>query len=82
MRTASEQRANRKTGYLRLAMVSATTAVLVGLGMGVAYANAPSVGGACSVRNATAHDAAGRTMWCNPTPGGGKQAVWQYAQAS
>jgi hypothetical protein len=31
MRTAAEQKANRKIGYLRLATVSSTTAVLIAL---------------------------------------------------
>ena len=82
MRTAAEKKADRKTVYLRLAMVSATTAVLVGLGMGVAYFNAPSAGQPCSVRNATTHDSAGRTMWCNPTMAASHDVVWQYAPGS
>lgn len=81
MRTAAEKKANRKLGFLRLAMVSSVTAVLVALGMGVAYLNVPSAGHPCSVRNATARDAAGRTMWCNPGADG-EGVVWQYAQAS
>ncbi len=81
MRTAAETKANRKLGFLRLAMVSSATAVLVALGMGVAYVNTPSAGHACSVRNATTRDAAGRTMWCNPGTGG-EGVVRQYAQAS
>lgn len=82
MRTDLDKRADKKVGYLRLAMVSSTTAVLVALGMGVAYANAPSAGDHCSVRNATAHDAAGRIMWCNPTVSGNHDVVWQFAPAS
>ncbi|MCV7443985.1 hypothetical protein AWB91_03375 [Mycobacterium paraense] len=81
MRTAAEKKANRKLGFLRLAMVSSATAILVALGMGVAYVNTPSAGHPCSVRNATIRDAAGRTMWCNPGADGGA-VVWQYAQAS
>jgi hypothetical protein len=82
MRTAAEQKADRKIGYLRLAVVTATTAVLVGLGMGIAYANAPSAGDHCSVRNATTHDAAGHIMWCNPTLSGSHEVVWQHARVS
>ncbi|OBF54847.1 hypothetical protein A5787_03625 [Mycobacterium sp. 852002-50816_SCH5313054-b] len=82
MRTAAEKKANRKLGYLRLAMVSSATAVLIALGMGVAYVNTPSAGHPCAVPNATIHDAAGRTMWCGPATSAGEGAVWQYAQAS
>ena len=42
MRTAAEKNANRKIGYLRLATISSTTAVLIALGMGVANINAPA----------------------------------------
>ncbi len=82
MRPAAEQKANRKLGYLRLAMVSSATAVLIALGMGAAYVNTPSAGSPCLVRNATTRDAAGRTMWCNPAPSGGGGVVWQYAAGS
>lgn len=82
MHTAAQKKANRKIGYLRLAMVSTVTAVLVAIGMGVACLTAPSAGHRCSVPNATARDAAGRTMWCNPTTSGNQGVVWQYAPAS
>ncbi len=82
MRTAAEKKANRKLGYLRLAMVASATAVLIALGMGVAYVNIPSAGHPCSVRNATTRDAAGRTMWCNPATSGGEGVVWQYASGA
>ncbi len=81
MRTAAEE-ANGKLRYLRLAMVSSATAVLIALVMGVAYVNTPSPGHPCSVRNATTRDAAGRIMWCNPTTSGGQEVVWQYAAGS
>ena len=81
MRTEAEKKANRKRGFLLLAMVSSATAILIALGMGVAYVNTPSAGQPCSVRNAAIRDAAGRTMWCNPGAGG-EGVVWQYAQAS
>jgi hypothetical protein len=82
MRTTEEKKANRKIGFLRLAMVSSATAVLVALGLGVAYLNAPTAGHPCSVRNATARDSAGRVMWCNPTMAASHDAVWQYAPGS
>jgi hypothetical protein len=81
MRTAAEKKANRKLGFLRLAMVSSATAILVALGMGVAYVTTPSAGQPCSVRNTTARDAAGRTMWCNGGTGG-EGVVWQHAAGS
>lgn len=82
MRTAAEKKANRKIGYLRLAMVSSATAVLVAIGIGIAHVNAPAAGHACSVPNATARDAAGRTMWCNPTTSGNQGVIWQHAPAA
>lgn len=82
MRRAAKK-ANRKIGHLRLAMVAATTALLVAIGMGVAQVNAPVAGHPCSVPNATAHDAAGRTMRCNPTASGTHGAVvWRHAPGS
>jgi len=82
MRTTAEKKANRKIGFLRLAMVSSATVVLVALGLVVAYLNTPTEGHPCSVRNATARDAAGRVMWCNPTMAAGHDTVWQYPSSS
>lgn len=79
MHTTAEKKANRKLGFLRLAMVSSATAIIIAIGMAVAYFNLPAAGHPCSVRNATARDAAGRTMWCNPTAEASRDAVWQYA---
>ncbi len=79
---AEKKTTSKKIGYLRLAMVSSTTAVIVVLGIGVAYANAPSAGQPCSVRNATTRDTNGRTMWCNPMMTGTHGLVWQYAPGS
>jgi hypothetical protein len=79
MRTKAEKKANRKLGLLRLAMVSSATAIIIAIGMAVAYFNLPAAGHPCSVRNATARDAAGRMMWCNPTMAATRDAVWQYA---
>jgi hypothetical protein len=74
--------ADKRTGYIRLAIVAVTTAGLVGLGIGIGSANRPFEGRPCSVRNATSDDATGRTMWCNPTMTGNHDVVWQYAPAS
>jgi|GraSoiStandDraft_8_1057269.scaffolds.fasta_scaffold811624_1 hypothetical protein len=82
MRTTAEKKANRKLGYVRLVIVSSTTAVLIALGLGVAYVNAPSAGHPCGAPNATSRDSAGRTMWCNPTMSGNQDMVWQYASGS
>ena len=82
MRTMAEKKVNRKIGFLRLAMVSSATAVLIALGLVVAYLNTPAAGHPCSVRNATIRDAAGRLMWCNPTMAASHDTVWQYAPGS
>jgi hypothetical protein len=82
MRTTAEKKANRKIGFLRLAMVSSAAAVLIALGMVVAYLNAPAADHPCSVRNATTRDAAGRLMWCNQTMAASHDTVWQYAPGS
>jgi hypothetical protein len=47
-------------------------------GAGIAYAQAPAPGDACTVLHATTQDANGRTMWCNPTMTGNHSLVWQY----
>jgi hypothetical protein len=78
MRRATDKR----IGYLRLAIVAVMTAGLVGLGIGIGYANRPFEGRSCSVRNATSDDATGRIMRCNPTMNGSHDVVWQYAPAS
>jgi hypothetical protein len=82
MGTTAEKKANRKIGYLRLALVSSATAVLVALGLVVAYLNTPAAGHPCSVRNATIRDAGGRVMWCNPTVAASHDTVWQYPASS
>jgi Na+/H+-dicarboxylate symporter len=69
---------NKKIGYLRLAMVFATTAVLVALGLTAAYVNMPAAGQPCSARNATTYDSAGHTMWCHPASAESRDLVWQY----
>lgn len=76
------KKANRKLGFLRLAMVASTSAIIIAIGMALVYLNLPTVGHPCSVRNATAPDAAGRTMRCTPTMAEGNDAVWQYVPAA
>jgi hypothetical protein len=51
-------------------------------GGGVARADAPTPGDACTALHATTHDANGRTMWCNPTMTGDHSLVWQYGGPS
>ncbi|OBI96386.1 hypothetical protein A5660_07915 [Mycobacterium alsense] len=66
---------------LRLGFVAAIAALshLAGVvGAGVARADAPAPGDACTVLHATARDVNGRTMWCNPTMTGDHSLVWQY----
>ena len=43
MRTTAEKKANRKLGFLRLAMVSSATAIIIAIGMAVAYFNLPGL---------------------------------------
>jgi hypothetical protein len=66
---------DKRIGYLRLAVVAVTTAGLVGLGIGIGYANRPFEGRSCSVRNATSYDATGRIVWCDPTMTGNHDVV-------
>lgn len=73
---------DQRIGYLRLLLVSVTTAGLVGLGVGVASLNRPLAGRHCSVPNVTIHDATGLTLSCSPVSTGNHEAVWQYAPAS
>ncbi|OBI15628.1 hypothetical protein A5712_28020 [Mycobacterium sp. E2327] len=61
--------------YLVGALMAASAPIAVG---GVARADAPAPGDACTVLHATTTDANGRTMWCNPTMTGAHSLVWQY----
>lgn len=82
MPSTTQQKNDKQIGYVRVAMVGAVTAVLAALGLGVAAINTPHAGQHCSLRNATARDATGRTMWCNPPSTGNHDVVWQYAPGS
>lgn len=82
MRTSADKRPDdRRLGYLRLMAVSATTAGLIGLGVGVAHVHRPAVGRPCSVPSVTTHDASGLVMSCNPARTGDREAVWHYVAA-
>lgn len=66
---------------LRLAMSAIFTAIspiAVIAGGGVARADAPAPGDACTELHATTADVNGRTMWCNATMTGDHILVWQY----
>jgi hypothetical protein len=52
--------------------------IAVSVASPVAQAQAPSPGDSCTVLHATAEDANGRTLWCNPTMTGNHSLVWQY----
>jgi hypothetical protein len=62
--------------------VLAVIVALAPVGGGVARADAPAPGDACTVLNATTHDVNGRMMWCNPTMTGAHTLVWQYGGPS
>ena len=77
-----------KLRYLRLATalaamlaLSAAVSPLPAV-TGVARADAPSPGDACTVLHATTRDVNGRMMWCNPTMTGDHSLVWQYGGPS
>ncbi|MCV7030457.1 hypothetical protein [Mycobacterium sherrisii] len=48
------------------------------LGAAIAYGDTPGPGDSCTILHATAQDANGRTLWCNPTMTGDHSLVWQY----
>lgn len=73
---------DQRIGYLRLILVSITTAGLIGLGVGLASLDRPLAGRHCSAPNVTIHDATGLTLSCSPASTGNHEAVWQYAPAS
>jgi len=66
-----------------LAIIAAVSPIAVVAGSSVARADVPGPGQTCAVLHATAQDASGRTMWCNPTmttdhTTGLHTLVWQY----
>ncbi|WP_145013027.1 hypothetical protein [Mycobacterium marseillense] len=82
MRTAADKRTDdRRIGYLRLMLVSATTAGLIGLGVGVAHVHRPAGGRPCPVPSATTQDASGVVLSCSPARTGDGEAMWQYVAA-
>ncbi|MEB3981319.1 hypothetical protein OQ968_08605 [Mycobacterium sp. 663a-19] len=67
-----------KLRFAIVATVAAVSAIAVALGTGTARADPPAPGDGCTVLHATAKDANGRMMWCNPTMTGDHSLVWQY----
>jgi hypothetical protein len=65
-----------------LAVIGALSPIAVVAGGGVARADAPAPGDACTVLHASTHDVNGRKMWCNPTMTGAHNLVWQYGGPS
>ncbi|MHA7648361.1 hypothetical protein ACX9NE_03195 [Mycobacterium sp. ML4] len=68
----------RRPRYLRRALAGAALPVAFVAASAPAQAQAPSPGDSCTVLHATAQDADGKTMWCNPTMTGTHSLVWQY----
>jgi hypothetical protein len=68
----------RKLRFVVLAMIMLAMIAVTG----VARADAPAPGDACTALHATTRDANGRMMWCNPTMTGDHSLVWQYGGPS
>ncbi len=72
-----------RLSLIMLAMIAAVAPIAVLAGSDVARADVPGAGQNCAVLHATAQDANGRTLWCNPTmttdhTTGQHILVWQY----
>ena len=67
-----------KLRFIVVALTAAVSPITVVAQGGVARADAPAPGDACTVLHATTHDVNGRMMWCNPTMTGDHTLVWQY----
>jgi hypothetical protein len=65
-----------------LATITAVSPIAIVAGSGIARADAPGPGDACTALHATTHDVNGRMMWCNPTMTGDHTLVWQYGGPS
>jgi hypothetical protein len=71
-----------KLRFIVVALIAAVSPIAVVAGGGVAPADAPAPGDACTVFHATTHDINGRMMWCNPTMTHAHNLVWQYGGPS
>jgi hypothetical protein len=67
---------------IAFAMIAAVSPIAVVAVAGVARADAPAPGDACTALHATTRDVNGRMMWCNPTMTGEHSLVWQYGGPS
>ncbi|OBG51627.1 MULTISPECIES: hypothetical protein [unclassified Mycobacterium] len=82
MRTVAEKNTDKKIGYIRLGIVSAVIAALIGLGLALIAANKPAAGHPCSMRNVTSKDASGHMVSCDRATASKRDLVWQLAPAS
>jgi hypothetical protein len=75
-----EMGANSIMNIRRIALMLIAAVAPLGfvIGTGTANAGTPSPGDSCPVWHETTTDAAGNTMWCNPTMTGDHNFVWQY----
>jgi hypothetical protein len=71
-----------KLRFVMLAIIAAVSPLPAVTATGVARADAPAAGDACTVLHATTRDVNGRMMWCNPTMTGNHDLVWQYGGPS
>jgi hypothetical protein len=65
-----------------MATIVAVSPIAFTAASGVARADPPGPGDACTVLRTTTQDANGRTMWCSPTMTGDHALVWQYGGPS
>jgi hypothetical protein len=61
-----------------LAFITAAAPLAMIVSVSSAHAQSPAPGDPCAVLHATAQDASGQTMWCNPMMTGTHGLVWQY----
>jgi len=71
-----------KLRFVIVAMIAAVSPIAFAAGSGIATADPPAPGDACTVLHATTKDVNGRMMWCNPTMTGEHTLVWQYGGPS
>lgn len=64
------------------AMIAALGPVAFAASGGIARADPPTPGDACTVLHATTKDVNGRMLWCNATMTGDHTLVWQYGGPS
>ena len=78
MATAAETKTlSSKAVRFGSALVSLVAACVVALVICFAYFTAPIPGNRCHAQHATAEDASGRTLACDPKTIGSRELVWQ-----